>query len=214
MSRFQEAEYLEKHLAMQLHETVPPRRCAEMIADYEVSPEAAMEEIVGECGKQVFAGEIHALLEAYYGPGGYAALWPRMDVLDASASAYYPSTTWHLDGGPKKALKLFVYLNGVEEHGGNTLIIDRERTQRLRTAGALPLALDERTEELTPVLEGLGLDTGTLGFDLKAGDALLFDPFVLAHRCLPPKPGRKRYTVCFTIVPGDVGKAIRASGSC
>lgn len=203
---------LEQHIdafrenpAIHIEGLLPPQLCDELIERREkISPEipwdASLEEIFKECEGRAFTGEVNALLEAYF-QSKFQLRWPRFDVVDSTAAEYEYNIFWHLDNGIPNTLKLFVYLDPVAEHGGNTLIIDRERTDALRGAGALPIEVEKRREDLTPDLERLGLDTRHLGYDLKAGDGLLFSPLVLAHKCLAPKAGKKRHTICFTIEP-------------
>jgi len=116
-------------------------------------------------------------------------------VVESTALKNNYSTLWHLDYGIAKTLKLFIYLNPVSIHDGNTLIIDKNRTQKLRDIDELPIEYEKRKEDLTPVLKELGLDTSYLAYDYEAGDALLFSPLLLAHRRLPPKENQKRYTI-------------------
>lgn len=205
MKTEQPTENFKETLATRIEGVLAPGVCAEMVARYEHSLDggdldATIEGIVEECRDRVFSEEVDGLLRDYY-QSEYQALWPRLDVVDSSAIKHYVSALWHLDHGVPKSLKLFVYLNAVAEHGGNTLIIDAKRSEALKRAGELPVGAEGRKEDLTAVLEGLGLDPGYQAFDLKAGDVLLFSPIVLAHRCLPPRAGQKRYTVCFTIAP-------------
>jgi len=197
--------YFKENLALQIHKVITPELCHNLISKYERYDDSdrsnvISDEIIKECADSVFVDNVHALLEAVF-QGGYQVRWSRVDVVDSCATLYEYNTRWHLDGGIPKTLKLFVYLNSVSEHGGNTLIIDRERTKKLKESGVLPRNDDERTEDLTPALERLGLDSSYSAYDLKAGDALLFSPLLLAHRCLPPQVSQKRFTVCFTITP-------------
>ena len=80
-------------------------------------------------------------------------------------------------------------------------MVDLPATEKLREAGELPIVGEDRKEDLIPVMQELGIDSSLLAYDLDAGDALLFSPLILAHRCLPPKEGKKRYTICFSLVP-------------
>ncbi len=201
----QNLKYFEDNLAILINGLLSPQICKELIGRYEKfsikdQVNTISERIIKECAGLVFVNDLDALLANYF-QVEYRPVWSTFDVIDSFASTYYYSTRWHLDGGIAKTLKLFVYLNPVSEHGGNTLIIDQNRTEKLRKAGELPLELEERKEDLTQVLEQMGLDSSYLAYDLKAGDALLFDPLILAHRCLPPREGKERYTISFTLAP-------------
>lgn len=130
--------------------------------------------------------------------------WPLLDVVSDNANQTYLSTTWHCDGGMQGLHKCFLYLNSVSEHGCNTLIFDELRTRILRSVDALPLEIEKRNTEVSHYLRKLGLPEAPVSFDLSAGDLLIFAPHKLAHRCLAPRTGKKRYTVCFSIFPESV----------
>ena len=205
MSLEQDVEYLNEHLSVHIEGLVPPSLCKGWIDRYEHGVNSgrsadAANEVVSECGEQVFTERVNELIRRHI-RSGFRSRWPQFDVVDASAASSDPNTFWHLDGGVTNTLKLFVYLNPVSEHGGNTPIIDLARTNRLRGTGWLGVTEAERKQDVTGLLEALGLDTGYLTYDLKAGDALLFNPLLLAHKRLLPREGKKRYTVCFHVVP-------------
>ncbi|ADZ92388.1 hypothetical protein GV054_15975 [Marinomonas mediterranea] len=200
-------ETLRQDFSLHLKGIVPHELCRLLIESIDHRSPRCIEkgdvdkEIIKQCEKNVFTDELCALLDAYFEQQGYQVMWPRVDVVGDDALTSYASTTWHLDHGLKGSLKLFVYLDSVADHGCNTLMFDRGRTEHLRQAGAFPLSLEERKDDLTCELEKLHLSTEHISFDLEAGDILLFSPFVLAHRCLPPQKGKKRHTVCFTVTP-------------
>jgi len=195
---------LETDLSLHIPNVVPASLCDALIRQYEdsVSDKSDIdttEAIIAECAPWLAKEPVKNLLESYF-HDGYQVFCSVFDALGADDHDYL-STTWHFDYGIKRSLKLFIYLNSVEEHKGNTLIIDQHRTNLLREAGALPWEMEKRKEDLSAEMQTLGMSDKTLGYDLKAGDALLFSPFLLAHRCLLPIQGHKRYTVCFTLTP-------------
>lgn len=148
----------------------------------------------------IFSRDLSDFLEAYYGES-YTWQWPVLDIIDDTALETYYSTTWHCDGGINGMLKVFLYLNSVQEHGCNTLIIDESTSDQLKEMGALPHALDERTTDLSDYLQAFPCKTSITQYDLAAGDLLIFDPLRLAHRCLPPRQNKKRYTICYSVFP-------------
>lgn len=205
MSIAEKSEYFKSHLEIKIDEVFSSKKCREIISKYENAlhdgvVDESVNEILEESTSLVLVDDVNGILTEYF-QSEYQLRWPRFDVVDSSASQYYYSDRWHLDGGMPKMLKLFIYLNSVEEHGGNTLIIDQDRTDHLRKAGGLLVEGKERKEDLAPALREMGLSTRYLAYDLKAGDALLFSPLMLAHRCLPPRSGEKRYTICFHVTP-------------
>lgn len=198
-------DYLKRHLSLHLRCLLPTTRCNEMIARYndaQTDEELAVvkEELINECMELVFTDEINELLTIYF-QAPFEAWWSTFDVVGCAGPPQNLNAHWHLDGGSKGMHKLFIYLNPVAEHGGNTVMVDQERTKRLRIADALPIESEKRKEDLSEVFEELGISPELIAYDLEAGDGLLFDPQTLAHRCQPTMPGKWRYTVCFTIVP-------------
>lgn len=188
--------------SIQLRNVLPCHLCNEFIASYKQNSDnqTLIDEIIQTCKKIIFKDSIDALLRKHF-EGDYHIFWTSYDRVDSQAEDYSFNTYWHLDYGLQKSLKLFVYLNPVSEHGGNTLMIDKERTEAVRDAGGLPIEHNKRYFDLTETLQKLGLDTEVIGYDLKEGDALLFSPFILAHKCQPPQPGHERHTICYTITP-------------
>ena len=205
MSLEQDLEYLRDHLSLHIKGVLPVELCGEMIARYDDAIAAGRSDdtaqaLIDECRNRIFSGDVKPLLDHYF-ETPYQPLWSSFTVTDSSAATTNYSTRWHLDGGVINTHKLFIYLNPVAEHGGNTVMVDVESTRKLLQAGELPSAITERKEDLGEVFAQLGINDKLLAYDLNAGDALLFDPLTLAHRCLPPREGEKRYTVCFTLVP-------------
>ncbi len=197
-----DAKLFSRQQSVQLRNVLPSHLCNEFIASYKQNSDnqTLIEEIIQTCRQVIFKGDLDELLKEHF-EGDYQIFWTSYDRVDSQAEDYSFNTYWHLDYGLEKSLKLFVYLNPVSEHGGNTLMIDQERTETVRNAGALPIDPDRRYFDLTETLQKLGLGTEVIGYDLKEGDALLFSPFILAHKCEPPQPGHERHTICYTITP-------------
>jgi hypothetical protein len=187
-------------LYLKLDGLVSPLLCRRFIVDYQKTQEKSFDQTIKLCSEQVFNQKLDTLLFSYFS-SDYDICWPTFEVVDFSAWQHNYSTRWHLDGGVKKTLKLFVYLNAVEEHGGNTLLLDKFRTEKIRSQGLLPLEYNKRKVDLTAELQQLNLKTTAIAYSLAAGDALLFNPLALAHKCLPPSELEKRYTISYTIVP-------------
>lgn len=180
---------------------VPVELCSFLIDLLSSSPdEKTYSEALQKCTQHVFTKEVDDLLREYF-DGSYHVFCSRYDKVDSTGSDYSYSCRWHLDGGIPKTLKLFIYLNSVASHGGNTLIIDQARTQKLRELGALPVEYEGRVDDLSERLGELGLSGDYQAYDLACGDALLFSPLLLAHKCRLPNIGRARHTICYTITP-------------
>ncbi len=204
MSIHNKIQFFNENLSIKINSLISQELCNKLIKQYEQfscsNPiNVTSERIINEYKEIVFQEEIKSILNNYFG-SKYQIFWSSFDVVKSTALEDNYSTLWHLDHGIPKTLKLFIYLNPVSQHGGNTLIIDKERTEKLIHANALPLEQDKRKADLTPILEELNLDTNYIEHNYKTGDALLFNPLLLAHRCLPPDNAQKRYTICFTII--------------
>ncbi|MGB0712541.1 MAG: hypothetical protein ACPGUC_03165 [Gammaproteobacteria bacterium] len=198
-----DAGQLDEHLHIRLRQLLSAESCRGLIERYERAlahgcDDRVSAEILEECAERIFPGPVGRLIRDHF-RSDFTIGWSTYDVVDASPGY---NTRWHLDSGIRGTLKLLLYLNPVADHGCNTPLIDAERTAKLRSAGALPLEHEARREDLGHDLRGLGLDTGVLTHDLEAGDGLLFNPLLLAHRCHPPHVGKQRHSICFTIFPG------------
>lgn len=204
-----EVDYLQRHRSLHLENLLPKPYCGELIARYNDTlsgsqPSGTLadveKQLLAECTARVFTDDLDTLLTEYF-QGPFKPWWSTFDVVGSAGASHNPNTLWHLDGGVRGTHKLFIYLNPVAEHGGNTVMVDRERTKQLLQANALPVEQDKRKEDLSAVFEELGVSPEVLAYDLKAGDGLIFDPLTLAHRCQPTMAGKWRYTLCFTIAP-------------
>jgi len=197
-------ECLSRNLMTDMPELISTQQCKEWIDQYENSEQINRlqleDEVLDECQKILFVNDLDASLKNHFN-GNYIVHWSTFDSVDSSANNHNDSTRWHCDGGVRNTLKLFVYLNSVTEHGGNTLLMDKPRTDKLREHGHLPLEGKRRKLALTEALLGLCLPAAPVAYNLNAGDGLLFDPIQLAHKCLAPIADKVRYTLCYTVFP-------------
>jgi len=148
----------------------------------------------------IFNEDVNALLQSYYGEA-FTWMWPVIDVVDDDALINYASAKWHVDGGLRKMLKLFVYFNAVAEHQSTTLMMDPVRTKALHEMDALPLEQAHRHSDVSQFLLSRGLPCQPNYHEIDTGGVHIFDPLNLAHRCRPPIAGKKRYTLCFSLFP-------------
>lgn len=198
---------LKSQLSTHLPSVITARACQETIQaiasskDYEQFRKLS-EYYIEQFSQLIFTGNVSDFLTEYYG-GNFTWRWPVLDVVDDNANANYDSTSWHRDTGMHGMLKVFLYLNSVQEHGCNTLLIDEARSDKLRAMGALPVELSKRHRNVSNYLEAMGSTKNVTSYDMNSGDILLFNPIRLAHRCHPPDPGRKRYTICYSVFPAS-----------
>lgn len=147
--------------------------------------------------------EVDTQVKSYF-KTEYAITWYEFtEIIPENDEPFY-YTKWHCDGGPTKHLKIIVYLNSTEEHGGNTFFYPKEKTDALKNQGYIFCKIDDRKKDISTLLNYLGFDSSPEQYDLKSGDAIIFNPFDLAHRCDVPKDSKKRYTLSLCLVPSPL----------
>lgn len=200
-------KYFSEKLSLHIKKIIPKELAKKLVEHYEKNSskediEEIRAEIISSCEKEIFQKDIVRLINGYLG-SEYFMLHKEFNVVDSSIDTSTISY-WHFDYGIKKTLRLFIYLNSVSEHGGNTLLIDKERSKKLAQTDAITYERTNDTKDIKPYLKELGLDTEYLAYDFDSGDGLLLNPMQLVHRCLAPtKEESKRYTVCFMFIPSD-----------
>ena len=113
------------------------------------------------------------------------------------------SFRWHCDRGPRGHLKLLLYLNGFEEHGGSTELLDLETTRRLEASGYVYAPVKTRVHDLGPLAERFGARYEPWAPRMLAGEGLLFQPTSVLHRGLLPTAG-PRYVVTVCLLPSPI----------
>lgn len=112
------------------------------------------------------------------------------------------SFRWHCDRGPLGHLKLLLYLNGCDEHGGGTEFLDLESTRGLQPSGYVYAPVQTRVLDLGPLAARSGVAYAPWSPELRAGDGVLFQPASVLHRGLLPTHGlRDVITVCLLPSP-------------
>jgi hypothetical protein len=107
------------------------------------------------------------------------------------------SFRWHCDRGPVGHLKLLLFLQGCEEHGGGTEFLDLESTRGLQASGYVYAPVQTRLIDLAPLAARSGLRYAPWSPALRAGDGVLFQPANVLHRGrLPTHAHRDVITVC------------------
>jgi hypothetical protein len=113
------------------------------------------------------------------------------------------SFLWHCDRGPRRFLKILLYLNGSEGHGGNTECLDRQTTTALERIGYVFGPNRRRSDNLAPLARMHGISYAPIRWPIKAGEGLLFEPAGTLHRGIMPSRG-ERYVLSITLVPSPV----------
>jgi hypothetical protein len=120
------------------------------------------------------------------------------------------SFRWHCDKGPRGHLKLLVYLNATDEHGGTTALIDLTETARLARTGYLFGPAGRRTGDLAFLSRLAGSELHECRRALRAGEGLLFQPASVLHRGISPQRGpRVVLTLCLLPSPIHWSEAFR-----
>ena len=110
------------------------------------------------------------------------------------------SFLWHRDGGPTAHVKIMVYVNASEEHGGGTDFLGCEATERLAAVGyGFPL-LEARLPDLTDLALRAGVDYPPPFAALAPGEGFLFRARDVLHRGILPTRG-PRYVLSLVVLP-------------
>ena len=113
------------------------------------------------------------------------------------------SFRWHCDKGPRKHLKMIVYLNASERHGGNTEFIDLADTASVARRGYLFGRSKARTGDLGRLSRIAGQSLRSHSQPMQAGDAVIFQPALVLHRGISPAKG-DRLAITLCLLPSPV----------
>lgn len=150
--------------------------------------------------ERILTGGLDERMRAYFG-SEYIPLWFRF-YKAVPAENPNVSFRWHYDGGPSRHLKILLYLNGTEEHGGDTLFVDRETTDAFKEAGYVFCDINERLTDLDDIAAENGISFDPVSLAPNAGEAILFEPMNIMHRgCWPTKSPRYIIQICLLPSP-------------
>jgi hypothetical protein len=113
------------------------------------------------------------------------------------------SFLWHCDRGPRRFLKILLYLNGTESHGGNTEFLDRSTTQDFERLGYVFGPNKRRSADLAPLARKNGIRYEPRLWPIRGGEALLFEPAGALHRGIMPSRG-ERYLLSLMLTPSPL----------
>lgn len=150
----------------------------------------------------VLAGQLDQRIVEYF-KSEYLLHWVTFSVTRRARQQQSVSFRWHCDKGPSAHLKLIVYLNPTEEHGGNTEFIDLEGSEAVARLGYLFGRSKSRSSDIR-LLSGIaGRGLTSHASPLRAGQAVLFQPARVLHRGLSPDRG-DRLVMTLCILPSPV----------
>ncbi len=119
------------------------------------------------------------------------------------------SFAWHCDKGPTRHLKLIVYLNASEEHGGNTEFIDLAHTAAVAERGYLFGLSGARTDNIEHLRQIAGRGITSHCRSMRTGQGVLFQPAKVLHRGIAPHRGVRRViTLCLLPSPVPWAEAL------
>ena len=159
-------------------------------------------EWVRELLNLVLAGQVDQRIAEYFG-SEYLVHWLAFSVTRKATEQASVSFRWHCDKGPSAHLKLIVYLNPTAEHGGNTEFIDLAGSEAVARRGYLFGRSNSRTSDIRRLSSIAGQDLAGHARELRAGQAVLFQPSRVLHRGLSPARG-DRLVLTLCILPSPV----------
>lgn len=132
----------------------------------------------------------------------YLVHWMVITQTAPNPEAATVSFRWHCDKGPPDHLKLIVYLNGTDEHGGNTEFIRRPDTDRVAARGYIFGRTRQRTHDIDELSRIAEKPISSHREPIAAGGGVLFQPARVLHRALlPNRAPRLAITVCLLPSP-------------
>jgi hypothetical protein len=149
------------------------------------------------------APTVDAAIREYFG-SEYLVHWFTVSATPASSSPPSVSFRWHCDKGPRDHLKLIVFLNDVEEHGGGTAFLNRADSEAVAESGYLFGRAKKRALDTASLGAICGKHLSPIEIYPAAGDAVLFEPSRIVHSGITPRHGiRYALTLCLLPSPLD-----------
>jgi hypothetical protein len=133
----------------------------------------------------------------------YLVHWLTFTMTPQAQEQDSVSFRWHCDKGPKTHLKLMVYLNATDEHGGNTEFISLADTARVAAHGYLFGWAQTRRSDIRDISRIAQCDLTPCSRSMHAGDGVIFQPATVLHRGLSPRLG-PRYVITLCLLPSPV----------
>ncbi len=138
----------------------------------------------------------------YFG-SEYFVYWYTLSRTAPSDAPASVSFMWHCDKGPRAHLKLLVYLNDYEEHGGGTAYLDLAASEAVAKSGYVFARGRRRTGSLERLSALAGRPLSAYDHHPRAGDAVLLQPARVLHSGLTPHRG-PRYVLTLCLLPSPV----------
>lgn len=160
------------------------------------------EKLIREVLHAVLKDEVDRHLVGFF-ESEYLIHWLTFTMAPQAEEQDSVSFRWHCDKGPRSHLKLIVYLNASEEHGGNTEFIDLDDTASVASRGyvfAWSLARSGDVDHLSRIA---GREIRPHLKPMRAGEGVLFQPASVLHRGYSPRRG-PRYVLTLCLLPSPL----------
>ena len=183
---------------------VPELLCDTLISEYDKDKEALKDPAVLKSFlPYILTQEVDDHLRSYF-KSEYCVLWWAMHKLedDIEKDTYF--SKWHCDGGPKNHLKLITYLNGYDEHGSSTAVLDKESTDKLKDIGYIFNNINKRNIDIAPLCKHYDINFSPSLIKPNKGDSIIFNPHQLAHKAMPANKGKARYSLTLCFLPSEL----------
>jgi hypothetical protein len=151
--------------------------------------------------EQILSSEIDARLVAHFRSEYFIYSLSISRTMPAAKSQR--SFLWHCDRGPKDFLKINLFLDATADHGSTTEFVNRTDSAALERLGYTFGPNKRRVADLAPLARSAGIAVQPAHPDVKAGEALLFEPANVLHRGILPHRG-VRHMLSIMLVPSPI----------
>ena len=160
------------------------------------------EEMIAEILASVLTAAVDRQLVGFF-RSEYLVHWVTCTVTPRADEQASVSFRWHCDKGPRAHLKLLVYLNATEEHGGNTEFIGLEDTSSVAARGYLFGWTQARSSDVNDISRIAGRIVESRAKSMQTGEGVIFQPASVLHRGITPRRGA-RYVITLCLLPSPV----------
>lgn len=174
------------------------KRDSAKLEGYGLDDPALVQRLAG----QALSPEIDAHCLAFFG-SEYFIYWYTLSRTAPAEGPANVSFMWHCDRGPRAHLKLLVYLNDHDEHGGGTSYLDLPASETVARSGYVFARGKRRTGSLQELSTLAGRPLSAYEHRPRAGDAVLFQPSRVLHSGITPTLG-PRYVFTLCLLPSPV----------
>jgi hypothetical protein len=133
----------------------------------------------------------------------YFVHWLTFTMTPQAQEQESVSFRWHCDRGPKTHLKLIVYLNATDAHGGNTEFVPLADTASVAAHGYLFGQAQTRSSDIHEISQIAQRHLVPCSKSMRAGDGVIFQPATVLHRGVSPRLG-PRYIITLCLLPSPV----------